>query len=380
MQQSLKASRDLLNTLCWNDAKSGPRFTTVDRVGGALGPTFTKALVALVDTGRQLYDALRLRLDQSHGPAMMRAVQECSGEVIQVLRLDLNYYFPWTLMYDFKQPKVGATVCEGFRRMDGDQPFSCAKCLKECLHPDKRETYCAYGFWGTRHQIEQLVGGVAARDTVSTLQPIGEGAVHVAIGLEGGALGTLEAELRARLGHRPKEWISIAPPGEDLVERLRDAQGRPVLLLVASHCEAKQGALASTPRIQLPGAGHWLEPAALIDEAADYSPWRRPQPLVVLAACGTAAADLEGLSDFVASFLNAGASAVVGTEAVIFENLAVRFASTFTPEMLDGKTLGATILGFRQELLRHGDPLGFLFTAYGPADLAAAAPPVTAIV
>ena len=58
---------------------------------------------------------------------------------------------------------------------------------------------------------------------------------------------------------------------------------------------------------------------------------------------------------------------------VIFERLASEFAKAFTPKMLEGDSLGLTMLEFRRTLLREGNPLGFLFTAYGPADLAAEA-------
>jgi hypothetical protein len=122
---------------------------------------------------------------------------------------------------------------------------------------------------------------------------------------------------------------SIASPTEDLVSRLRDAQTRPAILLVASHCESTPGPIGPIPRIQLPGKA-----------PAPWSARRR----------------------------------------FFFESLAVRFAKNFTPEMREGCSQGATMLRFRRALLQQSDPLGFLFTAYGPADLATRPPSAAAAV
>jgi hypothetical protein len=244
------------------------------------------------------------------------------------------------------------------------------------LHPkDKASTNCVYGFWGTRHQVEQLVSGVTARDSVVTLAPLRTGAVHLTVGLTDGTLGALPANLLVALSKRATDWLSVATESEDLLARLRDDETRPAILFVASHCELETDGGRKTPRIQLPGSDRWLRPRQIIEDTIDNARWREPHPLVMLAACGSGSPDLGSFGDFVAAFLDAGASGVVGTEAAISEGLAARAALFITPSMLDGATLGQVMLQFRRDLLRAGDPLGFLFTAFGPADLAAPADP-----
>jgi hypothetical protein len=371
MEKALTGIRELLTTLSWNDKRTDARFGTAATAGKELPEDFVLAVRQLAQGGRRLLDLLTSDMAATSMPAMLQPVRDETDKIIQITRLHQSYYFPWTVIYDFARPPRDAPVCGGFRRTHKDgSPYSCRDCLAECLYPDKSKAYCPYGFWGMRHQVEQLVGGTTARDAASRLEPLRDGAVHVAVGLEGGELGELKSRLASALGSRAA-WLTLAAADEDLVARLRSPAKRPAVLLVASHCETTPGPF-ETLRIQLPGEDRWLEPSDILDAVRDdKSPWREPQPLIMLVACGSASADLTSLADFVAAFLNAGAAAVVGTEAIIFEDLAVDFAVEVTPAMLSGRTLGEIILAYRRALLRKGHPLGFLFTAFGPADLAA---------
>lgn len=375
MEGALAEARSVLEGLSWNKAGTGPRFDgTVDTAAQTLSPEFRAALADLVRVGSELRRLLWVDA-ATELKADLRMVRETANQTIQVTRLNQSYHFPWTLIYDFRTPKADAAICEGFLRLHEDgRPFSCTDCLRDCQHPDKATAYCVFGFWGTRHQIEQLVGGVTARDSILTLRPLRNGAVHLTVGLDDGMLATLPTKLRTALARRAGDWLTIAEANEDLLVILRSDETRPAILLVASHYVPEAVGNRSVPRIKLPGLNRWLRPSEIIDETADFDSWADPHPLVVLATCASGKADLCSFSDFISAFLDAGASGVVGTEAAISEGLAIRLALFFTPSILNGQKLGSLMLDFRRDLLRAGHPLGFLFTAYGSADLTAAPP------
>jgi hypothetical protein len=60
----------------------------------------------------------------------------------------------------------------------------------------------------------------------------------------------------------------------------------------------------------------------------------------------------------------------VGTEVPAYSDLMERFGLEFTRAMwIDGKTLGQTVRIIRRILLQEGNPLGFIFTSIGCAEL-----------
>jgi hypothetical protein len=97
--------------------------------------------------------------------------------------------------------------------------------------------------------------------------------------------------------------------------------------------------------------------------------WDEPHPVVLLAACESGGADLATLTSFINAFANARAAAVIGTETTLFEGLAIRFTKEMTRALLNHLPLGEAVLQFRRGLIDEYNPLGFVFTAYGDADL-----------
>jgi hypothetical protein len=371
MQAGLNQARDLLKKLGIKDG--GPRFPTKPRPEAEAKSDFEAAVRDLAQAGAKLFDMLIRGRLQGELLKMLGDVRKSADQILQITRLDPQYHFPWTLLYDVKLPKRrDAPVCTGYRRTTPDgAPLTCQACRDQCLLADPAEAYCPYGFWGLRHQVEQLVGGGKARDATSRLAPLREGAVYVAVDDKLALLKNLPGELETLLG---KTWLSVATPEDDLVSRMWEKEKRPAILLVASHCEMDGEALAA-PQMRLPGSDRWLKPGQLSEMLLEKAEgWDDPHALVLLAACESGAADLASVSDFVGTFLDVGAGAVVGTEAPVFEALAIRFARELTPAMLNGAKLGMAVLEFRRALLREGNPLGLLFTAYGPAELATARP------
>src|SRR5262249_26133066 len=109
---------------------------------------------------------------------------------VQAVHLSRNYAFPWTTLYDFALPPRVAggetpTVCKGFQRKKKDDKtiFSCAECLNDCWYPNKSQAVCVYGFWGIRHQVEQIISDKIEKP--KNLQPIGQGAIAFTMGISG---------------------------------------------------------------------------------------------------------------------------------------------------------------------------------------------------
>ena len=159
--------------------------------------------------------------------------------------------------------------------------------------------------------------------------------------------------------------------GEDLVASLFDDAQRPPVLVVLGHHEKR--AIAGEPegpRIVLPGG--WLQASDITDHQIEEDRWvAQPRTLALLMACESAAMESDSLNDFVLAFASAGAAAVVGTEVNTFSGIAAEFAREVTAMVWlnRGTQIGEAIRRFRLALASGRNPLGFVFTAYGSADL-----------
>ncbi len=296
-----------------------------------------------------------------------------SDGVIQIIRLATNFLFPWSALYDFDVPseKPGgppAEVCTGFTRPG----YSCQKCLQDCLHPDKSETYCVYGFWGNRHQVEQLLHTPFQKeDAITVIRPMPEQAVSVSVGIKGNYMDRIVETLQKILGDKAVYPVQSL---KETLARLWSEKDRPAILLVLGHYETPQ---PDKPQITFAG-NEWLQPSDITRTVQKLAKWKEPNPVVVLAACETAAASLESITSFLSAFADARASAVIGTETTVFEGLACRFAQEIATSLMQPsagiepdkrRTLGDAVLQFRRELLLDFNPLGLVFTPYGDAGL-----------
>ena len=99
----------------------------------------------------------------------------------------------------------------------------------------------------------------------------------------------------------------------------------------------------------------------------------RPAPLVFMNACGGASVLPSGGASFPKLFLRYQYGGFIGTESIIPDSTAATFASSFFSNFLGGITLGESLLKARLHLLRRGNPLGILYTAYASSDLLAMA-------
>jgi hypothetical protein len=371
--KQLERVRDLLTDATWDDARRGPRFADGPRTPHR-EQEFDRFIRDLARAGRELYHAVWSGSRRPFQDAL-HDVRAATDEIVQVVRFAQNYLFPWSVLYDFPMPRTitgaaPAEVCRGFERTNADgSPYACEQCLATCLHPDKREAVCVYGFWGQRLQIEQLLHTPHQEvDAVTLLDPVREGAVKVAVGLVGGLAASLASELASELG---TAWVEEIIPPADLLTELWTDDRRPAILLLVGHYETRD--LPGEPsgaRLTLPG-GSWLQADEIIERAQEERrTWAKPHPLILLGCCEGTAADLGTLTGFLSAFADAHAGAVVGSETVVFEGLACRFGKEITAALFGGASLGEAVLRFRRDLLRQASPLGFVFTPYGDAGLA----------
>ena len=99
------------------------------------------------------------------------------------------------------------------------------------------------------------------------------------------------------------------------------------------------------------------------------------RPLIVLNACDSANLSPLFYDGFVPYFLNKGARGVIGTEAQTPVLFAIRWAEEFFELLLQGRSVGQTMLTLRQQFMReNNNPLGLLYATYCDADTRIAPP------
>ena len=336
-----------------NPLKS-PRFAT------NTSPTssdFKQVMRSLIDQGVKLYGLLRPRGDHKQ----LKAIAAAADQTIQIVRYDPAFAFPWVMVYDFHVPQlaVGAPepeICLGIGAGGSDT----------CTHGPGQSGYCIRGFWGVRHIVEQVLAIGERDDTIcaaaSTSPPI-----KVSLGINdvyGQAIVSALQSIPA---------TAVAAGRDAVLDTLWTDAARPSQIIIYSHLETRVISTQPAGRRLVFTDGSVLRVDDIDGRYDDYDgPWSEPQTVVFLMACGTVAADDEMLSDFATSLHTAGARAIAGTEVVTQAGLLSEFASEVTtawwaPALT--RQLGEVVRQFRIKLLRAGNPLGFVFTLLGNADL-----------
>jgi hypothetical protein len=345
------------------DAGKGPRFLAYPSEQNPQRPGAEEILRKLAILGGNLYRGFYLQADAVQ-PAL-DALTGSEDRTIQIVRYQATQTFPWAALYDFPEPEevVGrpAPVCLGYgpRTHPDKEPPRCA-----CPSPD---LWCARGFWGIRHRIEELIGTSSLEDAVLTVE---RSADMAPVGL---ALGTRDRpveDMRAKVNQlvAPEAAVDF-----DLEKNLLESlwrSDRPALLVVLGHMAIADAAGEPRgPRLILHPGKAWLQDRKVIDFRRAHGRWSQPRSLVMVLACAAGATEPATVTDFMLAFHNAGAGAVIGTECTVFSGLLSRFAAEVTGSLLEGASLGAALTGFRRRLLSERNPLGFVFNALGNADL-----------
>jgi hypothetical protein len=353
------------------DEHGEPRFATWPAPGTPPSAEFHQVIRDLADAGARLHDALWVRMSKGLKDRL-RAVAKSADHTIQLVRDDPKYVFPWAALYDFGLPerRAGETpppVCLGFDGDPGEPPHGAP--AKRCAHGPGDAVYCVWGFWGIRHALEVLLarGGVP-EDEVTVVERAGrDAAVCLAVGADDEFAVEFVEQMKGDL----KSAVRVAAEGDDLVDLLWRAAERPALLVVLGHLETAAAAgEPAEPRIVLVPKKSWFRAGPVTAREKADGEWEQPRTVVLVMACGSAATEVGTLNDFVTALSSAGAAAVVGTECPAFTRLLARFAREVIADLWSGKTtLGEAIKGCRRRLVAAGNPLAFVFSAAGNADL-----------
>ncbi|MEO5740046.1 MAG: hypothetical protein ABIS29_05580 [Vicinamibacterales bacterium] len=317
----------------------------------------------LAEWGNRLYSAFFDRVALPGSVLRKELVRLLSGptESIQIVRFRYEDVFLWTLLYDWDLPaNRSADVCLGWKRDAGGNPV-------ECGHTSCSGLFCVRGFWGVRHRVEERIdepgGGVSTITAAANGRPV---RVVADTALPGAA--TLAVDLAGALGAANVD----TGPGviTDLLDLLFDKDKRPTLLIILGHHDQQFGT-PPTARIQLDGTPTWLSEDDLRSRAKrSADAWEQPRSLVLLMGCDSATTKLATLTNFVTAWCSVGASAIVGTEAVVGSTTAADFARRFSERAFKQKqSFGTAMNGIRRELLAEGNPLAFVFHAIGNVDL-----------
>lgn len=323
-------------------------------------PAFEDAVRKLVRRGRDMYLAVFGNAPR-RVKDVLRTLASGEGKVIQVVRLDPGYVFPWQGLYVFDLPL----------EIDGEPPPPVCRGLDDrgepCSHKPADAVFCVRGFWGVRHVVEQLLPGDDEAERATALGPADRNpAVRVAVGSRDDHSTALMAQLREDLG---AGVVDAADP-DDLLDMLWARDRRPVELVVIGHVETRNLPREPRgPRIQV-APDRWLMLQQVRDRAARECWTGSPRTLVLLMGCSTGATDMATLNDFALAFGVAGATALVSTECVAYTGLLARFARDVTAGLWQQrKRFGAAVRDAQTSLLNEGNPLAFVFTALGNADL-----------
>jgi hypothetical protein len=321
---------------------------------------------AFAEQGYQAYEAVFSKAARSNKKIRgeLIGLKTTRDRKIQIVRHDDNFVFPWALLYDYRLP---------YRNVGDPAPPVCLGVTVDsagnagpCAHGPNDDAICVYGFWSVRHFVEEVLGeGVDADATVT--RPAAN-AVRVVFDASLPESDAFEKQMRKISDSQ----LAVGPATEQTLLDLlwSEPPQRPSILVVVGHMETtvKKGEPAS-PRVVLVPASHWLTRKGLADRALGALGWEQPRPIVMLMACESAATSAETVNDFVTALSLAGAAAVIGTEAVVPADLAMKCACDVSSSLWGKQSLGQAMTGLRRRLLAQGNPLAFVFHALGNVDL-----------
>lgn len=354
------------------------KYSSTAQPGSAIEDTFYDDVRELVRFGKKYYSKI-LRANSRELQNKLRDIKKQEDLEITIARHQVNFTFPWALLYDYDLllPAFGDPehpVCMGHELDPALYKDAVREDGKGCPHNPGLYTYCIEGFWGVRHRIEQLLKVDKSADARIYIKRSAADNIIVCNNITDDYGETLNKELA-------KQYPVLKADHETkLFNLLWDKATRPSSLVVLGHLETaeKQGEPAfpriiTFPRKDWPAANgkipldKWIYHDLLDSKITSDDPWEDdPLPLILLINCSNAGMNVDSLHSIVRDFQSAGATAVIGTECDISSGLGARFIS----EVLDSiykkdMELGAAIQHFNKRLFESGIPLAFVFTCFG---------------
>jgi hypothetical protein len=303
----------------------------------------------------------------------LQALMRAPGRVEFANKDGVALMVPAACIYDYPLDMAEAgsfTLCPDFlaNRAQGAQALQASACFQgDCPSRAKETVVCPGGFWGFRHEIglmPSLTGKESGQHaTLPTTIPA-RPPVFVVGASADGALEKRPAhvlELQGILGTSWTERLSRKALFQDFATH-------PSVVYLYGHGSVTQG----MPSFEVGQGADGPITGAMLQK---HAKWAADTPLVFLNGCGTAALGPDTAFAYAGAFMaTAKASAVIGTEIAVFEDLAVRFGEEYLRRfVLDHAELGQAMRDTRVALLADGIPLGLAYVAFGATELHLAA-------
>jgi hypothetical protein len=218
-----------------------------------------------------------------------------------------------------------------------------------------------------------MLGETERRDIADPVR-LGDPGVLVALGVSDPATTQLRATLDTML---VPSTVRELTPTEGLLDSLFGAD-RPGVVVVVGHNETRSlPGQPEGPRILVSTSDHWFHGKSLDRRWSKIGRWSTPHSLVLLLSCGSAAPQATELTSYLSALRKVSAGAVIGTQCDVRTGIAVDFTLGVLGLMTDTtapQPLADAVREARRRIVVDGkDPRGFLFDAYGPAELTLAA-------
>jgi hypothetical protein len=345
---------------------------------------YTEHLSQLAVRGFRLFEALFPGAGGRVLPTMLRLEAATEVPILQIARTgDQPFAVPWPVVYSFPVEGVPPTfwhcpaVAEFSPGGRGSWPPP-ARCPHVAEHgrrldrcPDE-SVLCPFGFWGLADILEvpEPPRDRGVDELISAL-PLPT-AVSVATG------AGLDRRHRDRHLGTLREKVSGFPAVDRVVTRaadLRTTLAGPDLDVFYVLCHSGRDAvdqadLAPDATLVFPDRAVVFSDVGRWARMWPRHHWDGRRPLVVLNACHTMELTQATLGNFASAFVSsAGASGVIGTEALIDQRTASLAMELFLTEFLGGAAVGAAIRLMRWRLLARGSVMGLAYTPYCSATL-----------
>jgi|GEM_PF-1159831 len=377
IKEAQEEFKELLNTTYYN--KNVQKYNSTAQPGSEINPVFSDDVRKLARFGQKYF--LTIFLSNEEVQEKLRDLRARCDQDITIGRHQINFAFPWVLLYDYNLPDdiVGGAVhpvCMGQRlnpALYNDSVRTEGK--GGCPHNPDLNTYCLDGFWGIRHRIEQVLADHAPSDAKTTIQKVLDKNIIFCDNVNDNySINLCNALVKAH-----PSLVHIKHDS-DLPSLLWDKTTRPSSLIVLGHLETKDiqdepkgPRIITFPKKDWPQnagaipAEKWFNYEQLARKIVNVNHWTDdPHPLIFLINCSNAEMNVSSLSSIVKGFHFAGATAVVGTECDITSSLGARFVNEVMDSIYNrNMELGEAIQQFNKNLFASGIPLAFVFTCFG---------------
>jgi hypothetical protein len=283
-----------------------------------------------------------------------------SGSIIQIAidESASDFRFPWSILYLGSDPRLASDVRDfwGYRFVIEEKP---ASVTLVSLHENERRDL-SFAAWNRLRTVKvhqaALELGREAAPPVSLKTIESRDQLLSALRMDATDVFYVFAH-----GHSCQPF---RPAISALIDKFHSASPTPAVLeLLKLFTEEELPGLAESD-------DSWIKLTKSLVTSADLrrdSYTLERHPIVILNMCQSAVLWPGVSCSFVKLFLERKASAVIGTECTIPENVADLFGRLVMERLFRGETLGAAFRSAREQLANQNNVLGLAYSLYGSA-------------